>query len=105
MLFINGAGSNAALLRPLPSTAYIFGPTATEDNGRQFLKLIILPESPDCPIESFRQKDSKFRTRDLFTEIKPGCYKFYRHNDDWIKSKNSLRCNTRYSGAQVILSR
>lgn len=95
MLSIDGAGSDAALLRPLPGTVYMFETTVTEDNGRQFLELVVLPESPDCPVESFRQKDGKFRTGDLFTEIKPGCYKFCGRNDDWIKSENSLRCDTR----------
>ncbi|KAK1246249.1 hypothetical protein MKX08_000051 [Trichoderma sp. CBMAI-0020] len=95
MVSIDGVGSDAALLRPLLGTAYMFEPTVTEDNGRQFLELVILPESPDCPVESFRQEDGKFRTGDLFMEIKPGCYKFCGRNDDWIKSENSLRCDTR----------
>ncbi|PON27817.1 hypothetical protein TGAM01_v203584 [Trichoderma gamsii] len=95
MVSIDGAGSDAALLRPLPGTVYMFEPAVAEDNGRQFTELIILPESPDCPVESFRQKDGKFHTGDLFMEIKPGCYKFCGRNDDWIKSENSLRCDTR----------
>ncbi|KAL7920262.1 hypothetical protein ACQKWADRAFT_328854 [Trichoderma austrokoningii] len=102
MLSIDGAGSDATLLRPLPGTNYVFEQITEEDNGRQFLELIILPDSPDCPVETFRQIDGKFRTGDLFTEIKPGRYKFCGRNDDWIKSENSLRCDTRAIEENVL---
>lgn len=96
MLSIEGNGPDAALLRPIPGTVYAFEPVASEDKDRQLLELIILPESPDCPAESFRSADGKFHTGDLFLEVKPCCYSFCGRNDDWIKSENSLRCDTRY---------
>ncbi|KAL6889191.1 hypothetical protein GGI43DRAFT_430910 [Trichoderma evansii] len=102
MLSVDGTGSDAALLRPMPGTAYTFEPIATEDNSRQFLELVVLPESPDCPVETFRQRDGKFHTGDIFTEIKTGYYKFCGRNDDWIKSENSLRCDTRAIEENVL---
>lgn len=96
MLSIEGNGPDAALLRPIPGTVYAFEPVASEEKDRQLLELIILPESPDCPAESFRSSDGKYHTGDLFIEVKPCCYSFCGRNDDWIKSENSLRCDTRY---------
>jgi acyl-coenzyme A synthetase/AMP-(fatty) acid ligase len=60
------------------------------------LELVILAESEDCPHPSLRGADAHFHTGDLFQEPRPGYYVFRGRNDDWIKSENSLRCDTKY---------
>ncbi|KAJ7631100.1 hypothetical protein FB45DRAFT_1003896 [Roridomyces roridus] len=91
---------NVALLKPLDGTAYSFVPTsgAADDAAHQstarMLEFIILPESPDCPDPSLRHADGTFHTGDLFMEH-DGCYISCGRDDDWIKSENSLRCDTK----------
>jgi len=59
------------------------------------LELVILSDSGDCPDLSLRQADGHFHTGDLFLEVEPGCYASQGRVDDWIKSENSLRCDTK----------
>ncbi|KAF8271441.1 acetyl-CoA synthetase-like protein [Lactarius quietus] len=59
------------------------------------LELVILAESPDCPDRSLRAADGHFHTGDLFQEVQPGYYLSKGRDDDWIKSENSLRCDTK----------
>jgi len=102
MLSIGGRGRDAPLLRPIASTVYAFEPidptTPTEGNhqsGGRLLELIIRSESEDCPHLSLRHSDGHFHTGDLFQEVIPGSWAFRGRNDDWIKSENSLRCDTK----------
>jgi acyl-coenzyme A synthetase/AMP-(fatty) acid ligase len=59
------------------------------------LEFIVLAESGDCPDTSLRADDGHFHTGDLFQEVSPGSYVFRGRDDDWIKSENSLRCDTK----------
>ncbi|EMD42192.1 hypothetical protein CERSUDRAFT_129647 [Gelatoporia subvermispora B] len=89
-------------LRPIPGTSYTFIPISSEDEDEyhnpnmRLLELVILSSSPDCPHPSLRSKvDGHFHTGDLFMELAPGKYVFRGRNDDWIKTENSLRCDTK----------
>jgi hypothetical protein len=101
MLSIGGPGRNAPLLQQFEGYSYRFIPTtpATSDSGHQstaqLLELVIPSESPDCPDVSLRHTDGDFHTGDLFQEAAPGSYVFRGRDDDWIKSENSLRCDTK----------
>jgi len=89
------------LLSPLNGFIYQFMPVAdaTSPSGHQstarLLELVIMANSPDCPDESLRHADGNFHTGDLFYEVEPGWYTFRGRNDDWIKTENSLRCDTK----------
>jgi len=99
---IGGKGRDAPLLRPIPGTSYAFEPidADTQSEGHKtsarMLELVILSSSADCPHTSLRGSDGHFHTGDLFQEVMPGSYAFRGRNDDWIKSENSLRCDTKY---------
>lgn len=102
MLFsVGGSGRDARLLRSFEGYSYRFIPTspAASDSGHQstarLLELVIPSESPDCPDVSLRHVDGDFHTGDLFQEASPGLYVFRGRDDDWIKSENSLRCDTK----------
>ena len=99
LLSIGGSGRDAALLRPLPNTSYAFVPidaTSGHQSSTQLLELVILADSGDCPDQSLRNVDGHFHTGDLFQEMGTDLYTFCGRNDDWIKSENSLRCDTKY---------
>lgn len=93
----------ARFLRPLEGVKYGFfssSPTPKTEAGHisannQLLELVILSSSPDCPHPSLRKADGHYHTGDLFHEVQPGRYIFVGRDDDWIKSLNSLRCDTR----------
>jgi acyl-coenzyme A synthetase/AMP-(fatty) acid ligase len=102
LLSMGGKGRDAPLLRPIPGTSYGFLPidadTEIESGHKtsaQMLELVILSSSGDCPDASLRSSDGHFHTGDLFQEMMPGSYAFRGRNDDWIKSENSLRCDTK----------
>ncbi|KAG9314458.1 hypothetical protein JVU11DRAFT_5255 [Chiua virens] len=98
LLSIGGTGRDAALLRVLPNTSYAFIPidaSSGHQSSTQLLELVILAESGDCPDVSLRSSDGHFHTGDLFQELAAGSYLFCGRNDDWIKSENSLRCDTK----------
>ncbi|KAJ3558515.1 hypothetical protein NM688_g885 [Phlebia brevispora] len=102
LLSIGGKEANARHLRPIESTRYGFflvSPQSTEtahvDANSQLRELVILAESPDCPHSSLRASDGHYHTGDLFLEVSPGCYVSRGRDDDWIKSQNSLRCDTK----------
>ncbi|KIK52464.1 hypothetical protein GYMLUDRAFT_251172 [Collybiopsis luxurians FD-317 M1] len=87
-------------LRPLQGLSYAFVPVASDSNdGHQstarLLEFVVLADSGDCPDVSLRQSDGHFHTGDLFQEVAPGSYIFAGRDDDWIKSENSLRCDTK----------
>lgn len=94
------------LLQPLDEMSYEFVPIASQSaagtsqeehsTDAPLLELVILAESPDCPDRSLRAADGHFHTGDLFQEVRPGCYRSMGRDDDWIKSENSLRCDTKY---------
>ena len=105
MLSQGGQGLAARLLRPLSSVKYGFFPISTSaprteaghvNANNRLLELVILSDSPDCPDVSLRRpSDGHLHTGDLFQEMAPGQYLFRGRDDDWIKSQNSLRCDTR----------
>nr|GAT48376.1 acetyl-CoA synthetase-like protein [Mycena chlorophos] len=100
LISIGGSGDDARLLVPLAGTAYRFQPVGGETQAphqstARLLELVILEESPDCPHASLRHADGQFHTGDLFNEVAPGQYRPCGRDDDWIKSENSLRCNTK----------
>lgn len=102
LLSVGGTSRNARFLRPLPGTSYGFvpidrdhGAEGTHQSSVQFLELVVLAGSSDCPDLSLRGNDGHFHTGDLFQETTPGMYVFRGRNDDWIKSENSLRCDTK----------
>ena len=97
-------------LIPVPGSKYSFVPVDAEteaeaDSGdaeasygnanAQLLELVVLADSPDCPDPSLRGPDGHYHTGDLFLEVAPGRYVYRGRNDDWIKSENSLRCDTK----------
>ena len=94
------------LLQPLDEMSYEFVPIASQSaagtsqeehsTDAPLLELVILAGSPDCPDRSLRAADGHFHTGDLFQEVRPGCYRSMGRDDDWIKSENSLRCDTKY---------
>ena len=94
------------VLRPLDGMSYAFLPVASQSEAgtsqaehssvAPLLELVILAESPDCPDSSLRAVDGHFHTGDLFQEVDPGYYLSKGRDDDWIKSENSLRCDTKY---------
>ncbi|KAI0286989.1 acetyl-CoA synthetase-like protein [Russula aff. rugulosa BPL654] len=93
------------VLQPLDGMSYAFLPVASQSeagtsqaeqsSAAPLLELVILAESPDCPDKYLRATDGNFHTGDLFQEIKPGYYLSKGRDDDWIKSENSLRCDTK----------
>jgi len=98
LLSIGGSGRDAALLRTVPDTSYAFIPidaTSGHQSSTQLLELVISADSGDCPDLSLRGTDGHFHTGDLFQEMATGLYHFCGRNDDWIKSENSLRCDTK----------
>ncbi|KAI0068384.1 acetyl-CoA synthetase-like protein [Artomyces pyxidatus] len=106
LLSIGGSESTAALMRTIEGTSYGLlpqtpsQPSVPSESGHQtttsqMLELVILSDSGDCPDSSLRASDGHFHTGDLFVEARPGCYAFKGRDDDWIKSENSLRCDTK----------
>ena len=102
-----GIGPYARMFKPIEGTSYVFQPVS-EDRGskllltNQLLELVVLSESDDCPHPSLRMSDGHFHTGDLFIEPLPGHYVFMGRDDDWIKSENSLRCDTKYVASQCF---
>ncbi|KAF8140146.1 hypothetical protein EV363DRAFT_1311770 [Boletus edulis] len=90
LLSVGGSGPDAALLPSFRSMAPL-----DINHPTQLLELVILADSGDCPDVSLRGTDGDFHTGDLFQEMSTGLYTFCGRNDDWIKSENSLRCDTR----------
>jgi hypothetical protein len=94
------------VLQPLDGMSYAFHPVASQSeagtsqaeecSAAPLFELVILAESPDCPDRTMRAADGNFHTGDLFEEVKPGHYLSKGRDDDWIKSENSLRCDTKY---------
>ncbi|KAJ3539555.1 hypothetical protein NM688_g6346 [Phlebia brevispora] len=110
LLSIGGDGEDSRLLQPIEGTSYDFTPvtpssavsatssssdTAHKNANASLLELVIRSDSGDCPDESLRQPDGHYHTGDLFLEVKPGSYVSRGRDDDWIKSENSLRCDTK----------
>lgn len=101
MLLSGGCECNPALVAPLPGTSYRFVSTSSTQSQSahrstaELFELVILADSPDCPDVSLRHADGNFHTGDLFQEVLPGFYLFRGRDDDWIKSENSLRCDTK----------
>ncbi|KAA1468149.1 acetyl-CoA synthetase-like protein [Dentipellis sp. KUC8613] len=102
---IGGGDHRAPFLRPLDFTSYGFHSVIPKNapipegglqtTSSQLLELVILSDSGDCPHSSLRAADGHYHTGDLFYEVEPGHYLFRGRDDDWIKSENSLRCDTK----------
>ncbi|KAK7043985.1 hypothetical protein VNI00_008153 [Paramarasmius palmivorus] len=93
-------GSNASILTPLEGVHYLFKPIQETEGAHQstarLLEFIVMADSQDCPDASLRSTvDGNFHTGDLFQEVSPGHFLFCGRDDDWIKSQNSLRCDTK----------
>ncbi|KAI0788601.1 hypothetical protein C8Q75DRAFT_793755 [Abortiporus biennis] len=91
-----------APLEPIDGTSYGFFPISSSpvegsshNANAALLELVILSSSPDCPDRSLRASDGHYHTGDLFIEVSPGRYVSRGRNDDWIKTENSLRCDTK----------
>lgn len=95
-------------LTPVPGSKYSFVPIDADadaedadaeasyaDANAQLLELIVMADSPDCPDRSLRHEDGHYHTGDLFLQVAPDRYVYRGRNDDWIKSENSLRCDTK----------
>lgn len=89
-------------LQVLPGTKYAFLPMKgaekagnTRNPNAKLVELVVLSESADCPHVSMCGADGNYRTGDLFQELQPGRFIFRGRDDDWIKSENSLRCDTK----------
>lgn len=103
LLTVVSPDSGRRFLQPIPGTRYGFFPisssqssgTAHENANSQLVELVILSESDDCPDPSLRAADGHYHTGDLFIEAEPGMYVSRGRDDDWIKSQNSLRCDTK----------
>jgi acyl-coenzyme A synthetase/AMP-(fatty) acid ligase len=100
---IGGDASSTGLLRPVGTGSFEFRPVASATNAEsehqstaKLLELIILSDSGNCPHPSLRHADGHFHTGDLFEEVAPGLYASRGREDDWIKSENSLRCDTKF---------
>jgi hypothetical protein len=99
---VGGTGPSAHLLRLVEGGSYEFRPIVSEDQSEaghqsssRLLELIVSSDSPGCPHPSLRGPDGHFHTGDLFEEVAPGLYANRGRDDDWIKSENALRCDTR----------
>jgi len=106
LVSVGGKGQDAHLLVPLEGTSYGFFPIefdnepststpAYQSSVGQLLELVVFSESSDCPDVSLRSADGHFHTGDLFLEVEPGKYLSRGRRDDWIKSENCLRCDTK----------
>ena len=106
LVSVGGKGQDAPSLVPLDGTSYGFFPIESDDEPStstaayqsstgKLLELVILSESGDCPDVSLRNADGHFHTGDLFLEVGAGKYLSRGRRDDWIKSENSLRCDTK----------
>ena len=106
LISVGGEGQDATSLIPLEGTSYAFFPiesdnepststAAYKSSTGRLLELVILSESGDCPDVSLRHADGHFHTGDLFVEVEAGKYLSRGRKDDWIKSENSLRCDTK----------
>jgi len=113
MLLSNWTTGSEMVLQPLDGMSYAFHPVASQCeagtsqteqcSAAPLFELVILAESPDCPDRSLRAADGNFHTGDLFQEVKPGYYLSKGRDDDWIKSENSLRCDTKYVSHQCLV--
>ncbi|KAI0676318.1 acetyl-CoA synthetase-like protein [Trametes maxima] len=104
LLSVRGGGKPTPALRPIEGTSYAFLPIEDEASAEgseyananaRLLELVILSSSGDCPHVSMRAADGHYHTGDLFVEVAPGAYVSRGRGDDWIKSENCLRCDTR----------
>ncbi|KAI0828701.1 acetyl-CoA synthetase-like protein [Trametes gibbosa] len=105
LLSVRGGGKAIPNLRPIDGTAYAFLPIEDaqeseegckyNDSNARMLELVVLSDSGDCPDVSTRAADGHYHTGDLFVEVAPGEYVNRGRGDDWMKSENCLRCDTR----------
>jgi len=106
LMSVGGKGQDAPLLVPFEGTSYGFFPIESDNepststaayqcSTSQLLELVVLSESGDCPDVSLRNPDGHFHTGDLFLEVEAGKYLSRGRRDDWIKSVDCSRCDTK----------
>ena len=99
LVSVGGKGQDVHLLVPLEGTSYGFFPFEFDNEPStstdQLLELVVFSKSSDCPDVSLRSADGHFHTGDLFLEVEAGKYLSRGRRDDWIKSENCLRCDTK----------
>ncbi|KAF9069154.1 acetyl-CoA synthetase-like protein [Rhodocollybia butyracea] len=100
LISVGGSGTDAPLLRSLEGVSYEFVPVDSaplegHQSTARLLEFVVRSDSGDCPHSSLRASDGHFHTGDLFQEVLPGRYVPCGRDDDWIKSENSLRCDTK----------
>lgn len=99
-MLLSTPGKSVPLV-PMEGTSYGFLPINSSLDGQhqnanaRTLELVILSDSADCPDPSLRGPDGHYHTGDLFLELPGGGYISRGRDDDWIKSENSLRCDTK----------
>ncbi|CAL1695357.1 unnamed protein product [Somion occarium] len=99
-MLLSTPGKSVPLV-PMEGTSYGFFPINSSLDGphqnanARTLELVILSDSGDCPDPSLRAADGHYHTGDLFLELPGGGYVSRGRDDDWIKSENSLRCDTK----------
>lgn len=100
----NGQDDSARLLSPpsIDGFKYLFLPIAPETKlesenapSIRLLEMVVHADSRDCPDPSLRGADGHFHTGDLFEEVQPGRFADRGRDDDWIKSGNALKCDTK----------
>ncbi|KAF8831504.1 hypothetical protein HHX47_DHR1000667 [Lentinula edodes] len=97
-IHLKAARKNPELLSLLVSLEEVTTCASTAEEHQSTARLfefIVLSDSGDCPDVSLRQSDGHFHTGDLFQEVGLGSYVFAGRDDDWIKTENSLRCDTK----------
>lgn len=108
LLSIGGQGPDSRLLRPIEGTSYEFRPSSSSadppspssahtnaNSDAALLELVVRGDSGDCPDASLRTAGGAFATGDLFLAVAGRGYAFRGRADDWIKSANALRCDTK----------
>lgn len=103
MLGSSAHADPSAGLKRLPGTSYRFVPIDKNDySAERLLELVVSETSSDIPDPSLLSPDGKYHTGDLFSQVSRGLYISRGRNDDWIKSLNSLRCDTKYNLFYII---
>lgn len=87
-------------LRPFPGVSCKFDPffeTVQPGNSTsiQLREFVLLAESPEIPQPHLLSADGNFHSGDLFEPQPDGTYISRGRDDDWIKSADTDRCDTK----------
>lgn len=102
------SGFKSRVLKPIPGSSYDFVPfdssvSSGKTTGTLLYELVVLPESPERPVDSICEKDGRYLTGDLFEKTKCGGWLSRGRVSDWIPVGNGLRCDTRYHNTTLSL--